>query len=320
MVLDKVVVIKRPTALEELLRRHSTTSQVKFFLESRKDNYSFYSDAHSVYHEGLEKTLQAIPSNLRSQVVSKEHLGQFQFGEKDLVVVVGDDGLLVNVAKYVGTQPIIAVNPDTQRFDGVLSTCDVRAFPELLLKTLENTVSLQPLTMAQATLDDGQVMYALNDLFIGRSSHASARYRISYAGKTEQQSSSGIIVSTGTGSTGWLTSVMVGAQAIANRSTVRADQEARFDRDADYLKFVIREPFPSNVTGTSVVSGKITSHSSLTIVSHMPEQGIIFSDGIEKDYIEFTAGRCAIITPSEKKVYLVRRTKKGERDVERMEI
>ena len=60
------------------------------------------------------------------------------------------------------------------------------------------------------------------------------------------------------------------------------------------------------MTGTDIVQGKITAGNPLKITSNMPEQGVIFSDGIEDDYIEFTAGKTAVITPADKKAYLVR--------------
>ena len=62
---------------------------------------------------------------------------------------------------------------------------------------------------------DGQRLLAFNDLFIGARTHVSARYRVEYAGKQEQQSSSGLLVSTGAGSTGWLSSVMNMPSAVA---------------------------------------------------------------------------------------------------------
>ena len=36
------------------------------------------------------------------------------------VVTLGQDGLVANTAKYVGAQPIVAVNPEPGRFDGIL--------------------------------------------------------------------------------------------------------------------------------------------------------------------------------------------------------
>src|SRR3989344_4654663 len=211
MEIDKIVVVKRHTPLEELLVRHSTASQAKFYLGAAGHSYDAYLAAHDAYKNSLAETLAHIPAGLRTQVVDKKDLPTLQFGDKNLVVVVGDDGLLVNVAKYIGIQPVIAVNPDEKRFDGVLASCNVRNFQYTLQRVLEDRAEVQYLTMAEARLDDGQIIRALNDLFIGRRTHVSARYEIEYGGRQERQSSSGIIVSTGTGSTGWMTSVVVGA-------------------------------------------------------------------------------------------------------------
>lgn len=306
MELDKIVVVKRHTPLEELLARHSTTSQAKFYLEAAGHSYESYEKAHNTYREGLRATLSSIPKRIRNHTIDKQELATFQFGNKDLIVVVGDDGLLVNVAKYVGRQPVISVNPDELRFDGVLASCNIYNFPQTLKKVLEDNAEIQYLTMVEARLDDSQTIRALNDLFIGRRTHVSARYELNYKNLRERQSSSGIIISTGTGSTGWMTSVIVGAQAITNRKVVKTDV-VPFQRDADYLLFAVREPFPSKVTGTNQVYGKVTRSNPLIIRSDMPMEGVIFGDGIERDYLEFNSGRTATIQPSENKVSLVKK-------------
>lgn len=304
MQVDKLVVVKRKTTLEELLRRHATTSQARFYVESRGQSHDFYSQQHEHYHKGLDQVLRALPGALRRQVIEKEELPTYQFAANDLVVVVGDDGLLVNTAKYIRGLSVISVNADPKNFDGVLASCTTATFSDLLKMTFEGKVNSEALTMAEAQLEDGQSLYALNDLFIGKSSHASARYTIEHDGKQERQSSSGVIVSTGTGSTGWLTSVMVGAHGLATKEAFSPETVA-FPRDADYLKFVVREPFPSKITGTSAVYGNVTTKKYLKIASNMAEGGVIFGDGIESDYLEFNAGRYVVIKPADQKVYLI---------------
>jgi len=308
MTINRLVVVTRKTQLEELLERHSTPSQVKFFLESRGDSFDFYKGAHEDYVSGVHRIVKEI-GGFRSQKIEKRLLPTYQFAEKDLVVIVGDDGLLVNAAKYLDGQPVISVNPDTKRFDGVLSTCNIDNFKLLLSEAIDGRYRSTMLTMAEAKLEDGQVIYALNDLFIGRNSHASARYLLNYNGISERQSSSGIIVSTGTGSTGWLTSVFKGANAILGTDDLKKDQ-VPFSRDLDYLLFAVREPFPSKITGTDLVYGKIERDIPLQIFSNMPEGGVIFGDGIEADYIEFNAGKKVLIMPSDKKVNLVEHNEK----------
>src|SRR5687768_17619967 len=104
-------------------------------------------------------------------------------------------------------------------------------------------------TMAEALLNDGQRLLAFNDLFIGPASHSSARYRLTYKGVTENQSSSGIIVSTGAGSTGWLSSVFNMAKSI---NSTFAHKEIKLEKrlawDENHLIYVVREPFLSKVS------------------------------------------------------------------------
>jgi hypothetical protein len=111
---------------------------------------------------------------------------------------------MVNTAKYLTAQPILALNPDPQRVDGILIPFAVEEAGEW---AAAGRAAVRDVAMAQAALNDGQVLYAFNDLFLGPRSHVSARYRIEYAGRAEDHSSSGLIVSTGAGSTGWLQSI-----------------------------------------------------------------------------------------------------------------
>jgi hypothetical protein len=162
--------------------------------------------------------------------------------------------------------------------------------------------------MAKAALDNGQILHAVNDLFIGVKSHVSARYIVQRGSDEEHHSSSGMIVSTAVGSTGWFKSLMTGAVAIASRLS-RIDLDVpefdEFTWDAGHLYFTVREPFPSKTSGASLVFGKITRDEPLNLISQMPENGVIFSDGIESDFLEFNSGTHATISVAEKKGYLV---------------
>ena len=78
---------------------------------------------------------------------------------------------------------------------------------------------------------------------MGVRSHVSARYTISIGKKSEQHSSSGLIVSTGLGSTGWFRSLMTGAAKIANEASggrLHAEPPGGFAWDSDYLYYTVR--------------------------------------------------------------------------------
>ena len=78
-----------------------------------------------------------------------------------------------------------------------------------------------------------------------------------------------------------------------------------FPWDTDYLFFTVREPFPSTVSQASVVFGHVTAEEPLTLVSQTPESGVIFSDGVETDFLAFNSGTHATITVAEKRGHLV---------------
>ncbi len=144
--------------------------------------------------------------------------------------------------------------------------------------------------MAQASTQDGQKMLAVNDLFVGQKTHTSARYEITWNQKKEYQSSSGIIVSTGLGSTGWYKSIMTQAACIAGEFGREAFSDEPLSWGENKLIFVVREPFPSRSTQTEIVYGKLSEGDTFRILSQMPENGVVFSDGIESDAISFNSG------------------------------
>lgn len=307
---DKIVVITQKTALEELVERFNTREQARFYLEHMGTSFADYQAAHDAYMAALAALKKALPAGARHQLVERSYLPNFLFGDADLVVTLGRDGLVVNAAKYLSAHPLVAFNPDPKRIDGVLLPFQVRQAAALLQRALDGDYAVRRVTMAKASLNDGQALYAVNDLFIGQRTHVSARYRLHFGGVEEDQSSSGIIVSTGAGSTGWFRSILTGAAGVVEGFSGQpagapVRDQYRFDWEADYLYFSVREPFISKVSGAEVAFGRIPSGDELVVTSQMPQNGVVFSDGIETDYLEFNSGRIARIGIAEKKVHLV---------------
>jgi NAD kinase len=305
---DKVVLVTRKTALEELIERFGTHAQARFLLKSRGDSIDAAEAAHERYSQALRTVREAIPRGVRLHPIERTFLPNFLFGPADLVVTLGPDGLIVNTAKYLADQPLLAINPDPQRMDGVLIPFQDSAASIVLPQAIEDRLPSERITMAVARLDDGQSLHAVNDLFIGQRSHLSARYRIVHGHRDESQSSSGLIVSTGAGSSGWYRSILAGAAGVAagvSGHDARWKENYRFSRTADELRFCVREPFTSKVSSAETVYGRIGPGECLTIVSQMAAGGVIFSDGIESDFLSFEAGRTATISVAERKVNLL---------------
>jgi NAD kinase len=332
---NKIILVTRPTRVAELKARFVTRAQAKFYVAHLGEDFSDYDREEEHYNSSVRGVRQTLDTLGRVQVIDRSFLPNFVFGPQDIVVVLGQDGLVANTVKYLNGQPVVGVNPDPARWDGQLLPFKVSDVQGIVTEVLRGRRPVKSVTMAKATLNTGPAIYAVNDLFIGPRSHSSARYSISVGGRTENQSSSGIIVSTGVGSTGWLKSLLTGASGIVQSTGPAAAREveqeliaprphashaprkpprlparalgarSEFPWDANYLCFTVREPFPSKTTQVSLVFGRITARDPLVLVSQMPEHGVIFSDGIEHDFLEFRSGARATIGIAEKRGCLV---------------
>lgn len=304
---NKIVIVKRKTRLEELIARYNTIEQAKFYIEHLGADFSDYVIEDEKYRKAIYIAQNDLEHFGRIQILDREYLPNFIFGEKDIVVAIGQDGLVANTLKYLSNQQLIGVNPDPVRWDGILLPFNVSDLKLIIQETFSGKRQIKEVSMAKAVLNDGQSIYAVNDLYIGQKTHVSSRYEIELGSEKEYQSSSGIIISTGLGSTGWMKSVIAGAANIVNgisKNKIKIEQQ-RIDWSSDYLYFSVREPFPSKNSKTDITFGKITKNAPLKILSQMPENGVIFSDGIENDYLLFNAGIEAKITVAEKKGHLV---------------
>ena len=307
---EKVVIITKKTGLDELIERFNTLEQSRFYLKHMGVPFSDYEAAHADYQKAVQAVKNAVPPGTHSQWIERAFVPNFTFGDEDFVVTIGPDGLVVNVAKYLNGQPLLAVNPDPARMDGVLIPFRAEEVGSRLPPALRGEFRRKQVSMARVTLNDGQSLHAVNDLFVGQRTHQSARYHLALNGQAEDQSSSGLLISTGAGSTGWRRSVLTGAAGVVGAfvpgDEVQAvrDQYA-FDWEAGYLCYSVREPFISRASTANLIIGRIEAGQQMEATSQMPQNGVIFSDGIEEDYLEFNSGSIAMIGLAEKRVNLI---------------
>jgi NAD kinase len=295
VVAPRVVVVTRPTEYQALLVRHGTREQARFFLEQRGRTLVDVEEQHRRQESALAAASAAIPARWRRARLDRGDLSRFLFGPEDVVVAVGQDGLVANVAKYLSGQPVVGLNPDPQRHDGVLVPHPPGRMAELLATLAAGRARIQQRRMAEARLDDGQRLLALNEIFVGHRTHQSARYRIRCDDREEAQSSSGVIVATGTGATGWARSIE--RQRRESPCLPRPEDPA--------LVYFVREPFPSVSTATGIEQGLLPDGRPLEIVSEMNDGGTVFADGIEDDRLEFGWGMRLRVALAAERLHLV---------------
>lgn len=306
MQFDKAIIIRDKTRLEQLVERFNSKAQARFYIESSGGNFEQYEHEHHKFYSSLKQVQKTVANSFKYKVLDRSFLPTYIFTETDLIIIIGQDGLVANTAKYINGLPVIAVNPDPEQYDGVLLPYRPDNVNNAISELSNGKYQIKRITMAEAKLHDGQRLLAFNDFYIGASSHVSSRYSISFNGETENQSSSGIIVSTGAGSTGWLSSIFNMAYNV--RKYVHKEEKnirAKLNWTDEKLIFVVREPFLSNVTQIEIGFGTITRSKRLNVESKMPRNGVIFSDGIESDFLNFNSGSTVEIGIAKEKANLV---------------
>jgi hypothetical protein len=275
----RLVLIHRRSELVELTERHGTLGQVEFYLKSRGRSLDDVRFRHEATTRAKDTILAAVPPEWAVASVERSDLPRFLTQEEDRIVVVGQDGLVANAAKYLAAQVVIGVDPLKGVNPGTLVRHSPTEGVELMLAPEKAQVA--ELTMVRASFDDGQELTALNEIYIGHASHQTARYELAPPRSEsaernkrlmrEAQASSGVVVGTGTGATGWCASL---SGDRGGRSLPTPLQRR--------LAWFVREAWPSPSTGRAFTEGMIDQGEEL-IMTVQSDQLVVFGDGIEAD-------------------------------------
>lgn len=287
----RVVVVSRRSELDELLARHGTRAAADFYLRQRGRDLAEVTARHALTESALAIVGAQIPADWRRGHLERDDLSRFLFGPEDIVIAVGQDGLVANVAKYLDGQPVIGVDPEPERNAGVL----VRHKPSAVRELLRSSSGGELRTMVQASLDDGQELLGLNEVYVGHATHQSSRYVLGTpSGQRERQSSSGIVVSTGTGATGWCSSI---ARERAFDAPLPTPATAS-------LCWFVREAWASPATGVALTAGFLGSDTRLELTSES-ERLVVFADGVESDRLELSWGQRVTVGVATRQLRLV---------------
>jgi NAD kinase len=275
----RIVLVTRETELQALMARHATLGQARFYLEQRGQTIETVQARHELQSRAIAATRAAVPEDWTFAHVERGSLDRFLFAENDMVVALGQDGLVANLAKYLTGQPVLGVTPDAASYESVLTIHEVQNLAALFRRLGEGNADISSRPMVEASIDSGTTLLALNEVFIGHRTHQSAKYVLRFDGAEEFQSSSGVIFATGTGMTGWAKSIVNTTHSTLNISPSEAAGA-----------FFVREPWPSKHTGATLQSGLVAEGAELVLASRINEGGVIFADGIEQDFLHFNWG------------------------------
>lgn len=142
--------------------------------------------------------------------------------DHDLVITVGGDGTFLDASHSIVSEsdearrvPLFGVNSAPESSFGNYCNATASNFEIMLARIVSGKEYCHDLTRLVASIDGVRVdIPVLNEVFVaGPNAAATARYDLSVGGETSSQRSSGLIIATATGTTGFLHSA--GGKVIA---------------------------------------------------------------------------------------------------------
>ncbi|MDZ4834057.1 MAG: NAD(+)/NADH kinase [Candidatus Melainabacteria bacterium] len=147
--------------------------------------------------------------NIDARCVAREPGEHFDVGDEELIVTVGGDGTFLDASHSVrGKVPMLGVNSAPNSSFGHFCLTDRSGFADVLDSILSGVRKPFPLLRLQLSIDCEAVdVPVLNEILVSHSCPAgTARYKLEVGGATAEHKSSGLIVSTPSGSTGFMRS------------------------------------------------------------------------------------------------------------------
>ena len=185
----------------------------------------------------------------------------------DLILGVGGDGTLLRISHFVNDTVVLGLNFDPKTSEGVLCSatrCDLK---KKLARIIDGKFGIKKLTRAKVFfINTGQNYDVLNEIYVGSAkSYHISRYILKFGKVEEEQKSSGVIISTGAGSTAWYGSIV----------------KETFNPEMKELRFVVREPYKGKLLRFNLIKGKLGANQKLYIKSKMLNGVVAVDSAIE---------------------------------------
>lgn len=183
--------------------------------------------------------------------LDKNHLQNIDF-----IISIGGDGTVLSASHYLRNKPILAVNSSPSTSIGALTTLSSSKLSEKLKEIKMGNFKTEYLERIEVSINNKVLDHlALNDVFIAsEKAHLISKYKIKLKDKEENQLSSGLIFSTGTGSTAWFKS----AGGIP------------FSPQSKYIKMIVREPYHNRLIKFSILNADIQENEYIEIIPKVP--------------------------------------------------
>jgi NAD kinase len=229
---SKILVVQKKSKFEQDLEKYGSLEEYKRICDLQ--NHLFEKIHQS--HLRQEESRRFLRSNVfpRAEYVFRDQLKEISIPDFDLVVSLGGDNHFTYVAHETRPKLILGCNSDPETSVGALLGFSVESLQRALVSGKGNfgleEWSLIATTLYYPTGEVVETVPTVSEISIRNNSpDLISRYLVCFDGLKEEQKSSGLLVYTGAGSTGWVASCF-------------PKKTGPFPKDQGYFQVYAREP------------------------------------------------------------------------------
>ncbi|RIL12220.1 MAG: hypothetical protein DCC75_00845 [Proteobacteria bacterium] len=276
---DEIVIVPKLTKIEcDMVGLKLTFDQVLKRYEAENINPWPILESHERQLEARQEVSGLLHP---SQIVWRGELRPEQIRGAKAVIALGGDNHLQWVARWMVDGYMIGVNSDPARSEGALTRFQAADLPQLLERLAAGEFLIADWTRLEGEIDGKPIDLALGEYFIGETERAfMSRHVIKVAGLSEEQKCSGLLVTTGAGSTGWYNS--------ASRYLHAGGDP--FSRTERLARFLVTEPYQGKLASSELLEGSFDAGEELVIHSLNDSRGIVTADSNSR----YTFGRGSV--------------------------
>ncbi len=249
MNIENVVIARKLSVLEYDMKREdiSLDAVVARFKSLGTDGKRIL-ESHTRQLESFQKIAELFNNPV---IMVGDDLDRELLRPASLVISIGGDNYFQNVAHFLEDQLIIGVNSDPVNSDGSLTSFTSDSLKDFLTRLKENQFNIEEWTTLKATLNGRRLKTpSVSEIYIGAyKSTDMSRYLLN----GEEQKSSGLIITTPAGRTGWYSAAYRYIYQYDRRGSHDFEEPVLwpmvpYDKTDNAGFLIVREPFVADRT------------------------------------------------------------------------
>ena len=289
----KVIVIPKLSKYELDLRTFKLTHEELIEKYKREGvNADKVLSTYRVQKINREKLASIIPE---AKFMQRDDLTKETIKNFDILISLGGDNHFMYVSNFADNKLLIGINSDPKSSEGALTSFNIETFEAFIPNLISGNYKIEEWTRLKVELN-GKTLWPLItcDLFLGEQERWNmSRHIIKFKGKEEEQKGSGLLVTTGAGSTGWYDSAV-------RYIKEKGEKISHLDKKGVFL---LTEPYKGKLSGCELIHEPFEEGDKVEVDSLNDSKGVISIDSLW--VFNFNRGDKVVFSVSDKPLKVI---------------